>query len=88
MLTETPVKRVAIVLSFHTNFVYQSRCPEVVAREGSIKNVCLKILRSPWKTSVLEPLFHKVSGVQCTILLLEKKLQHRCFPVNFVRLHE
>ena len=60
-------------------------CPETIARRCSILNVFLKVSQSHRKIPVLESLFHKVAGLQYAILLLEKKLRHRCFPVNFVR---
>ena len=36
------------------------------------------------KTPALESLFNKVAGLQ-TCNIIKKKLQHRCFPVEFVK---
>ena len=50
----------------------------------SIKKLFLKILQYSLKTSVLESLFNKVTGLHpCN--LTKKRLLHSCFPVNIVK---
>ena len=42
----------------------------------------LKLRKIHWKKLLLEPLFTKVVGPKAWNLI-KKRLQHRCFPVNF-----
>ena len=50
----------------------------------SAKKVLLKISQVSQESSVLEFLFNKVAGLQACNFI-KKKLQHRCFPVRFVK---
>ena len=54
---------------------------------SSIKKSCSeKIINIYRKTPFLESLFNKVLGLRPAIVL--KKLQHRCFHMNFAKFHE
>ena len=50
----------------------------------SVKKMFLKNSKIHLKTPVLESLFNRVSGLR-PAALLKKRLQHRCFLVNFVK---
>ena len=50
-----------------------------------MKKLFLKISQHCKKKTVLEFLLNKVAGLQ-DCKLIEKRLQHRCFPVNIVKL--
>ena len=54
---------------------------EAVVRRSSVKWVN-KIRKIHRKTSVLQPLFNKVAGVQACNFI-KKRLKHRCFSVYF-----
>ena len=58
---------------------------EAAFRRCSPKNVSLKILQYRPESAVLESLFNKVAGLK-VCRLIEKRLQHGCFPVNIAKL--
>ena len=53
--------------------------PEVLSKE----KMFLKILQRSQETPVLEPVFKKVVGSDLGLQFIKKRLQHRCFPVEF-----
>ena len=53
--------------------------PEVLSK----KKMFLKILQISQETPVLEPVFKKVAGSDLGLQFIKKRLQHRCFPVEF-----
>ena len=54
--------------------------------EGKINVLSLSLIcKIQWEISVLDSHFNKVAGLQPTNLL-KKRLQHKCFPVNFSEL--
>ena len=50
----------------------------------SVKRSVLKFSKIHWKTPVLESLFNKVADIR-PATVLKKRLQHKCFPVNFAK---
>ena len=50
----------------------------------SKKGVLKKFLKIHLKTHVLESYFNRVSGLR-VVTLLKKRLQHRCFQINFMK---
>ena len=54
-------------------------------RRCSSKKVFLKILQISQEILVLESLFNKVAGHKAGNFI-KKRLQHRCFPVKFVKI--
>ena len=66
----------------HKNkYFIKKQPPQGFCKKGVLK----KFHKIHLKTPVLESLFNRVSGLRPAILL-KKKLQHRCFQVNFVKL--
>ena len=53
--------------------------PEVLSE----KKMFLKVLQISQETPVLEPVFKKVAGSDLGLQLIKKRLEHRCFPVEF-----
>ena len=54
--------------------------PEGFSKKGVLK----KFHKFHLKTPALEPYFNRVSGLRA-VTLLKKRLQHRCFQVNFMK---
>ena len=67
-------------LSSRYYLLRQKQPPEVFCKHRCSQ----KFLKIHRKTPVLESLFNKASGLWPAILF-KKRLQHRCFPVNFVK---
>ena len=66
----------------HKNkYFIKKQPPQGFCKKGVLK----KFHKVHLKTPVLESLFNRVSGLR-PVILLKKKLQHRCFQVNFVKL--
>ena len=57
---------------------------EAVARKWSVKKVFLKIWQNSHEKPLLDSSFNKVAVVG-PVTLLKKRLQRRCFLVNFAK---
>ena len=77
-------KCIYIIWSVHKN---QSTTlfTEAVSRRCSLKKLFLKILQNSQENATAGvSFFSKVSGLRPTTLL-EKRIRHKCFPVNFAK---
>ena len=64
--------------------IHKKLFTEVVVQRCSAKEVLLKISQNSQETQVLESLFNNVSGLRACNFI-KKRLEHRCFPVNFAK---
>ena len=79
MESKNPVSR--ICWKFIRNFDSSRSCHwQMFLKIGVLKN----FVNFTKKTYILESLFNKVAGLQASNFI-KKRLQHRCFPVKFLR---
>ena len=72
-------------LCFYISMIYHLIRDQKQSPGGVLKKRCSWIFRKIYrKISVLESLFNKVVGLRLATLL-KKRLQQRCFPVNFAK---